>query len=226
MTDRWMDRLSEYLDGDLAPGERTALEAHLLECPACRTTMDQLRRVVTRAHALVDRPVAGDLWAGIASRIGAASPPIGDLHARRTRRQMSLSVPQLAAAAVLLLAAGAGVTALALQAPKGMPASVATTTPPALRVIPTGLPSKAEASYDAAVRDLEQTLEAGRSRLSPKTVAVLERNLDRIDVAIEEARAALKADPANAYLNTHLANAMRQKLELLQRASTLADAAS
>ena len=36
MNDHWTDRLSEYLDGDLTAGERTALEAHLAPCGVCR----------------------------------------------------------------------------------------------------------------------------------------------------------------------------------------------
>jgi len=226
MTDQWTDRLSEYLDGNLPPAERAAVEAHLRECPACRSTITELRRVVGHAHALVDRPVEGDLWAGIATRIGAAGAPVVDLAARRARRGLSLSMPQLAAAAVLLLAVGAGTSALLLRPPGAAAPPAVAATAPALRVVPAGLPLKAEQSYDTAVRDLEQALDAGRSRLSPKTVAVLERNLSRIDLAIEEARVALQADPANAYLNAHLASSMQQKLALLQQATTLADAAS
>lgn len=226
MTDRWIDRLSEYLDGDLAPAERMALEAHLADCPTCRATVDELRRVVTRAHALVDRPVAAELWGGIAARIGASGAPVVDLATRRARKTFAVSLPQLAAAAVLLLATGAGATSLALRAPTAAPATVATTVTPDAKAIPASLPGKAEQSYDTAVRDLEQALDAGRSSLSPKTVTVLERNLARIDVAIEEARVALKADPANAYLNAHLANTMQQKLLLLQQATALATTAS
>jgi len=225
MTDRWLDRLSEYLDGDLPPAERIALEAHLSDCAVCRETLTELRRVVTRAHALADRPVPTDLWAGVASRIGAPGTPVVALSEWRGRRTLSLSVPQLAAAAVLLLAVGAGTSALVLRAPDRLaPAAVATA--PSMRAIPAGLSDKAERSYDSAVRDLETALDAGRSRLSPKTVTVLERNLARIDAAITDARSALKADPANAYLNAHLASAMQQKLQLLQQAAVLADAAS
>lgn len=225
MTDQWIDRLSEYLDGDLAPAERTALEAHLAGCSTCRTTVDELRHVVTRAHALVDQLVGAELWGGIAARIGASGTPVVDLNARRVRRRVTLSLPQLAAAAVLLLAVGAGATTLAIRTPAA-PSTAATGAPPGIRAIPASLPGKAELSYDTAVRELEQALDAGRSRLSPKTVAVLQRNLDRIDVAIAEARAALEADPANAYLSGHLAATMQQKLALLQQATLLADAAS
>jgi len=36
MNDQWTDRLSEYVDGGLASGERAALEAHLATCADCR----------------------------------------------------------------------------------------------------------------------------------------------------------------------------------------------
>src|SRR3989442_14258264 len=68
--DTWTDRLSEYLDGTLSGSERAALEAHLAGCAACAATLDELRRVVTRARGLEDRPPAADLWPGIAERIG------------------------------------------------------------------------------------------------------------------------------------------------------------
>ena len=53
---------------------------------------------------------------------------------------------------------------------------------------------------------------------------VIERNLKAIDDAIQEARMALNDDPANTYLNSHLADARRRKLELLRHATTLASA--
>lgn len=226
MTDPWMDRLSEYLDGDLAPAERAALEAHLVDCASCRATTEDLRRLVARTRTLVDRPVRGELWSGIAARIGTAGAPIIDLPARRARRTLSLNFTQLAAAAVLLLAVGAGVSAVALRAPAGTTPPALTAAPPALRALPVGLPTKAEQSYETAVQELEQALNAGRGTLSPKTVAVLERNLDRIDVAIAEARTALQSDPANAYLSAHLAGALQQKLMLLQQATLLVAPAS
>lgn len=224
MTDRWTDRLSEYLDGDLSADERTALEAHLRECPACRTTVDDLRRVMTRAHTLVDRP-AGELWAGIAARIGAESGPVV-LDAYRARRRVAVTMPQLAAAAVLLVSLSTGATWLALRPAVDRPVAVQAARPSGAPVIQAGLPAAAEKSYEAAVTELERTLEAGRGRLNPKTVAVLERNLGRIDAAIAEARTALEADPANAYLSSHLATTMQQKIALLQQATTLVDAAS
>jgi hypothetical protein len=225
MTDQWTDRLSEYLDGTLPRETFSALELHLQDCLACRADIEELRRVVLRAHAAVDTP-AGDLWPVIAARIGAAGAPVASLAAHRARTRVSLTVPQLAAAAALLIALSGGATWLALRPGAG---SGVAAQPPRLfgaQVVQAGFPDKAQLSYDAAVTDLDRALVAGRSRLSPKTVAVLEKNLTRIDAAMAEARAALATDPANAYLSSHLATTMRQKLALLQQATTLADAAS
>lgn len=82
--------------------------------------------------------------------------------------------------------------------------------------------SFAEGTYESAVRDLEQALASGRDRLDTATVRVLEESLRAIDAAILEARRALVADPASVYLNNHLAETMRRKLELLRRAAQLA----
>jgi hypothetical protein len=79
----------------------------------------------------------------------------------------------------------------------------------------------ADAQYDAAVADLEKALKAGRGRLDPSTVAVVEHNLQIIDQAINQAREALIGDPANSYLSSHLVEARRRKLDLLRRAAAL-----
>ena len=57
----------------------------------------------------------------------------------------------------------------------------------------------ADPQYDAAVTDLENALKKGRGRLDANTIAVVEHNLQIIDRAIDQARQALAADPANSY---------------------------
>jgi hypothetical protein len=83
--------------------------------------------------------------------------------------------------------------------------------------------SFADAQFDAAVADLERVLREQRDQLNPRTVLVLERNLQVIDDAIREARAALDTDPANALLNAHLASARQRKLNLLRRAALISE---
>jgi hypothetical protein len=69
-------------------------------------------------------------------------------------------------------------------------------------------------------------LEQGRGTLDTTTVRVLERNLALIDRAIADARRALAADPSNSYLNAHLAQTMRRKIDLLRQAADLVAARS
>jgi hypothetical protein len=79
----------------------------------------------------------------------------------------------------------------------------------------------ASQSYAAAVADLERVLAEGRGKLDTTTVKIIEQNLAAIDRAIAEAQRALDADSGNLYLNTHLAETMRRKLDLLRQAAAL-----
>ncbi len=79
----------------------------------------------------------------------------------------------------------------------------------------------ADAQFDKAVADLEQILLDQRETLDPRTVVVIERNLAADRRGHPTGTAALDADPANTYLNSHLADARRRKLDLLRRATSL-----
>jgi len=230
--DQWTDRLSEYLDGDLGIAERAALEAHVASCPACEAILAELRRVVARAQAIDDQPPTTDLWPAIAQQIGVSSgaEPHGvvSLAARRARRRLSFTVPQLAAAAAVLLLLGSGGAYLTLQhgtspVPPTPIAGARTGRGPTTTLVGW---EKTRAKYDVAVAELESTLEQGRKsgRLDSATVRVLDQSLVTIDSAIVQARRALAADPGSVYLNQHLADTMRRKLELLRRASAFAPA--
>jgi hypothetical protein len=217
MSDQWTDRLSEYLDGDLAEAEAAALEAHLNTCAACRETLAGLRRIVVRARSLEDRPPSRDLWSGVAARIGAGP----------SSRRLSFSVPQLLAAGIALAVLSGGGAWLLHPDPApvaGVPRNPAG--PDSVPVATVGSTGAAARSYDAAVDDLERILAEGRGRLDSTTVRVLEQNLALIDRAIAQAQRAVAADSANVYLNTHLAETMRRKIDLLRQAAALVSAVS
>jgi len=235
MHTEWTDKLSDYLDDELEAAERAAVEAHLRECADCSAVLDDLRRVIARAQAAATaaRPPQTDLWTGVAGRINCIRQP----------RRVSLTVAQLAAAAVLVAAVSAGMAwqfapsiagrpdsessaantdrtvASSVAAPSGSSAD--------LQVRPDGVSligvSLADDQYDAAVADLEQALKQGRGKLDKATIAVVEQNLQTIDQAIAQAREALASDPANSYLSGHLVETRRRKLDLLRRATALTD---
>ncbi len=218
MTHPPAEQLSEFLDDALAPTERDALQVHLQDCAECAALMEELRRVVVRAQALEDRPPRQDLWPGVAAAIGAA--PAG-------RRRFAFSVPQLLAAGIALAVLSGGAVALALRGgPAPRPtASLARVVDSSTRVVPVAT-TRADRSYDAAVRELAAELAAGRGRLDSVTVRVVEQKLQLIDRAIAEAERALAADPADSYLHGHLTQTRMQKLDLLRRAAQLTRAVS
>jgi anti-sigma factor RsiW len=235
MHTEWTDKLSDYLDDELEAAERAAVDAHLRECADCSAVLDDLRRVIARAQAAATaaRPPQTDLWTGVAGRIDRIQQP----------RRVSLTVAQLAAAAVLVAAVSAGAAWQFAPSIAGRPDSesaaantdrtaASSATAPSgssadLQVRPDGVGligvSLADDQYDAAVADLERALKQGRGKLDKATIAVVEQNLQTIDQAIAQAREALASDPANSYLSGHLVETRRRKLDLLRRATALTD---
>jgi hypothetical protein len=245
MHEEWTDQLSEYLDDELSADDRTAVAAHLASCTHCAQVAADLEKVVTHAKAIAPRPPQADLWSGVHARIERVAQP----------RRISFTLPQLAAAAALLVAVSGGVawqaaqrsnvsrsaeasrsgdasrsgeasrSALAPASERDALAERTTTAGSSSTAVVASNVGFADAQYDAAVVDLEKALKSGRSRLDKSTVAIVEHNLQIIDQAIEQARQALEADPANSYLSGHLVEARRRKLDLLRRAAALTNEA-
>jgi hypothetical protein len=229
MSDPWIDRLSEYLDGELPDHQREMLASHLRECAECAATLADLRRVAGRARALTDLDPAADLWPGIAARIGVTTPSAGSPVVpltRRTGRLWSFTIPELVAAGIALMVLSGG--AVMMIRPGAAPVAVAPAPPaPPQSVAPMTASQRARrGGYDDAVSDLERVLAQGRGRLDTATVRVIERNLAVIDTAIAQAQRALAADSGNVYLNSHLAATKRRKLEVLRQAASLVSAVS
>src|SRR5687768_6093755 len=227
MYDDWVDRLSAYLDGELSVPEQAALEEHMVTCDVCRVTLGELRAVIDAARSVDNPPPARDLWPAIAAAIeappaDATAPRFG----RRGHRRISFTVPQLAAAAVVLMALSGGAVWYLSGAAGGGPAPVAGTLVHSASSAPTEAVLVATApapdpTFEATVAQLEQTLAQRRAELDPGTVDVLERSLETIDRAIEDARAALGSDPGNPYLRNQLESTMQRKLDVLRRASAI-----
>jgi hypothetical protein len=242
MNDPWMDRLSEYVDGELGADEAQSLERHLCSCAECRDTVSQLRAVVGAAHSLTDREPPRDLWAGIAAGLDAA-PREADGDAgvvpfrapAPTQRRFSFSEPQLAAAAMILMAVSAG-SAWLLTGAGGRGGAAGTgdvayeqgaifhsagASPEEIRLTaatPGGQPEPAALSSRHAVQ-VEEVLSAARESLDPATVDVLERSLQSINAALADAHAALEADPGNRYLQRQLDSTLQRRDDVLRRVS-------
>ena len=226
MMDQWTDRLSEYVDGELRADERAELEAHLSGCTECRDVLEELRSVVARAATLEDRGPTRDLWSNVAREINVERAA-RDVVPRRARR-LSFSVPQLLAASIALMLLSASAVWLTV-APR-VTGGTSQRTVAAGRT-PEGGPTTRVAwatdpRYDAAIAELQAALQAGRrsGQLDSATIRIVEHNLAIIDTAIVQARRALAGDPGSAYLNHHLADTMRRKMDLLRQATAITGA--
>ena len=80
---------------------------------------------------------------------------------------------------------------------------------------------RAGSQYDRDVAQLRAVLQERRGELDSSTVTVLEKNLELIDRAIAESRAALERDPASEFLADQLARAMTKKVAILRTAALL-----
>jgi len=186
-----LDRLDDYVDGELPEAEFQEVELHLASCAGCASEERFLRELLEQASRL-PRAIAPprDLWPGVASRLGARAQP------------RTYWMAGLAAAAALLVA-----LTLTLR-------------PTRVDVSRPGLPpelAKAELDYERATAQLMAALESRRASLPPETVRALDANLRAIDQALVDVRAAVLADPSNPHLNHLLASTHQRKVETLRR---------
>jgi len=220
MHTQWTDQLSAYLDDELAPEARSAVDAHLSRCAECRGVLEDLRALVVAAPAYVGTAPAPAVWGRIAAGIEAdrsVSFP------SRPARRYSLG-QMLAAAAVVALVAAGGVWSVMRPGPAA-PSLAGGEAGGETVLVSAGSPFD-DPAYASAIEELEATLEAGRAVLDSATIRVVEENLAVIDAAIDEARTAIAADPSNAYLGARVKLHMQRKLVLLRQAVRAAGAAT
>lgn len=239
-------QLSAWFEGDLADAERRAVDAHLRECLRCAALVRDLEAIRREATTLPALTPSRDLWEGIAARIEA---PVIELKPRQAP-SMSRRNWQMAAAAVVLMAATSGVTyVLATGGQRSAIQQTASTTPTAdsfatmatpprvvtpprpssgsgSSVLIRGEPSAPEVMYDQEIGRLRVILEQRRGDLDTATVTAVEKSLKAIDQAISDARAALVGDASSSFLNEQLNKALEKKLGVLRRVALMPVGAS
>ncbi len=103
------DLLSDYLDGDLAVGEKDAVDLHIRDCSRCASLRNDLARIIHASASLATHTPSPAVWEGIRREIAGGSVVAGprawwDRAGDRTY-EISVSARQLigAAAAVVVL---------------------------------------------------------------------------------------------------------------------------
>jgi hypothetical protein len=229
------ERMHDLLDGLMPPGEAERAEAHLESCATCRSEYEGLLAVIAGLRALPAGARAPEgIWRGVETRIGAAAEEapadgVGVLHlpaASTGRRRISFSVPQLAAAAVLVALLSAGTVWVVLSGGAGGAAPMAAAPALGEQGAAARMAASGEVAYAAALLELEDLVERNRDALAPETREALDRSLATIDAAMEEIRRALEQDPGSELLARLLINQQRSKLRVLGQAATSVQARS
>jgi anti-sigma factor RsiW len=69
---RTAEAFSAYVEGELPPAERAAIDEHLASCMQCRVSLERFRRTVGGLNAL-KRTAPGDFLAGVQEQINRRS---------------------------------------------------------------------------------------------------------------------------------------------------------
>jgi anti-sigma factor RsiW len=205
--------LGDFVDGELDEATRALVEHHLETCLACARLVADLRTVRAAAFTLDRRQPPADLLHRLRERLrDEPEAPAWAVAWPTTRTAWGA---WLAAAAALILTTIVGVLPLVRSGP---PAEEA---PPAdARALVDSVEADlqaAEEHYEKAIQGLEQIARSDGGELDPQVAAVLQKNLQVVDLAIGESRAALRAEPSSTGAQDSLFEAMRTKVALLQQ---------
>lgn len=198
--DRVRARLDAWVAGELAEDERARVAEHLETCAACRQEVaawEDLRARTASLPRTIEPP--RDLWPAIDRALD--EPAVIPM-----RRRSPLRVPALAAAAIALVVLTAALTTMFLR-----------TSDTAMARKLKGMQPVAVEPAGATSEELLRALEA--QDLPPETMAIVQRNLAVIDVAIAELETALAEDPNNEELSRMLVSVHRQRAELVEGAA-------
>ena len=193
--------------------------------PELRKAEAELRSLLATARRLPksvqpDR----DLWEGIENRLQPKWSPA------RPRSMRIRLIPILrwalpaAAVATVLVVSGLRLRTGLRPEPVPPPDGIYVDDGLTVQLISAEL-QKVEADHQSTVEMLRQALDESKESLSPETVQVIEENLQIIDQATEEIRAALREDPGNERLFHSLVDAYNKEVDLLQQAVRLPEAA-
>lgn len=214
----YSDAIPALLDGELDLAAQRQVERHVEACPSCRALVADLRTIQAAAFTL-DRV---ELPAHLLPRLHARL----DEEPRQPERTARVTFPQtrgamtawLAAAAALLLVTGAGLWSILdpFQPPAPTTAEAPAPAGDPVASVQAELQAATE-HYERAIHQLEEIARSGDGTLDPQLAAVIEKNLQVIDQAIGENRAALQTQPASPTVQEGLFDALRSKVALLQQ---------
>jgi hypothetical protein len=219
-----LERTHDLIDGLLSSEAAERARRHMEICEPCRDRYASLAELTAELRSVPRdaAPPPPEVWEAIARRIDGTKPsaaPEADVlvlpGTRAARRRISFTIPQLAAASLVLATASAGTLWMAMSEP--------VVTAPAAGAARFATD---DTSYDTALDELMTIVETARPNLAPETLLALDQSLAEIDAAIADIAAALESDPSSGLLQSMMVNQQRSKLRVLSQVATLTQARS
>jgi PIN domain nuclease of toxin-antitoxin system len=207
------EKLSAFVDGDLATAEAQAMRAHLAACPQCTASIAQLTALVTAARALERPEPPPSLWPAVEGAMAR--------HERPWWLSLRLFGSGALAGAVAVSVVALGLaswrthrTAAVVVAPVVAPAA---STDPLLNEAEAEFASAA-AAYERSIEKLRGLLEHEEPRWSPAERARCTERLAQLDEAIATSRELAHRSPGDTVGNEQLFAAYQQKITFLAEA--------
>lgn len=215
----YREAIAEFVDGTLDAAGQRELERHVAGCADCRALVADLKSIQAAAFTLERRDPPAAAWKTIRDRI--AAEPLPDTRGRvlawpRTRTAWGV---WMAAAAALVLVTTAGIVSILNEpAPTHQDERAADPSPAPVNIESIQAEFQAATEhYEKAIQGLEQIAKQQSGELDPQTAALLQKNLQVIDQAIGDSRAALNLQPTSTEVQDSLFDAMRTKVAVLQQ---------
>ncbi len=209
--------INDYVDAALDPAGRAGVERHVAACVECRQLVDDLREVRRQAKALEPMEPPARVWTKIERTLRLKKGPYPFFSG--SDRKRGTAPYWLAIAATLVIGTAVGVRYVTSSRPAAPATQLAAPSAADRGELAKSVEDdllQAEQHYQRAITGLEQIANADKGALDPHTAATLQKNLSVIDQAINESRAALKAQPASEPAQQSLLDNFRTKIALLQ----------
>jgi anti-sigma factor RsiW len=214
----YREAIADFVEGSLDPTRQRPLERHVDACDACRALVADLKSIQAAAFTLDRIELPPQLWSAVHSRVAAEPLPAARGRLLMWPQSRASWAVWLSAAAALLVVTGIGTYQLVDRSNLHQTDAAVAPVDPNDVVASVDFELQAAAEhYDKAIQGLEQIARSESGALDPQIAAVVQKNLQVVDQAIDESRAALQQQPASTDAQESLFDAMRSKVALLQQ---------
>ncbi|MBN2245050.1 MAG: zf-HC2 domain-containing protein [Candidatus Aminicenantes bacterium] len=204
--------ISDYIDSELTNKQTEALERHLKECPGCRQTLEDFRKIAERSGKLKEMSPPEWSWMRIKARIG---PQSHSTQIKLRNRWDWLQTPAFRlTAALLLVAVVTGFVMIGLRSPQNDEAFLFLDTAPQKYTI--AKLDEAEEHYQKAIKALREAMVSHEKNMDPEIVKVFNKNFELIDASIEACKQVVLDNPNSIESRNYLLTVYKKKVDLME----------